>query len=556
MTRFSKCILKKYIVFLIFLLGTIFVTSCGRQEVTSANEETSTVASVNEDVMDSNSTSSLAETMFIDIDFQGGTGKACIKSPVEVTNDSGNLTARFVWSSKKYDYMIVNGVRYENENNGGESTFTVDIDSITGTLTVIGDTTAMSTPHEIEYRITWGEVRDAKKTTDEAKADSDSTEIGISEENNIDDYRKVTVVGNGYNSEGIKKVKQILENSGLAYTGNTKLAYATGFTIDNYGDYALVSIANSGEYLVVPEGKEAPAGLPDDLVILQKPLDKTYLVSTAAMDLINTCGALDMVKLSGTRESDWYIDDAKRAMESGNLVYAGKYRAPDYELILGSGCNLAIENTMIYHEPAVKEKLNELGIPVLVETSSYEQHPLGRLEWIKLYGLLFDHEKEADEYFEKQLEIIEPIMNDNTNTGKTVAFFHVTAGGLINVRKSGDYITKMIELSGGNYCLTGAGEGENALSTMNMQMEEFYAEACEADIIIYNSTIGGEISSINELIRKNELFKDFKAVKEGNVYCTDRNLFQQITGMGEFMKDLNAVFTDTDRNYTYLNKLD
>ena len=75
-------------------------------------------------------------------------------------------------------------------------------------------------------------------------------------------------------------------------------------------------------------------------------------------------------------------------METRNLLYAGKYSAPDYELILSEGCDLAIESTMIYHNPEVKEQLQNFGVPVFVERSSYESHPLGRMEWIKVYGLL------------------------------------------------------------------------------------------------------------------------------------------------------------------------
>lgn len=62
--------------------------------------------------------------------------------------------------------------------------------------------------------------------------------------------------------------------------------------------------------------------------------------------------------------------------------------APDYELILSGGCGLAVESTMVNHVPEVREKLEELGIPVLIDQSSYESHPLGRTEWIKLYGAL------------------------------------------------------------------------------------------------------------------------------------------------------------------------
>ena len=64
-----------------------------------------------------------------------------------------------------------------------------------------------------------------------------------------------------------------------------------------------------------------------------------------------------------------------------------------------SSCDLAIESTMIYHNPEVKEKLEQLGIPVLVERSSYESHPLGRTEWMKLYAVLLGKEEAAETAF-------------------------------------------------------------------------------------------------------------------------------------------------------------
>ncbi len=87
-------------------------------------------------------------------------------------------------------------------------------------------------------------------------------------------------------------------------------------------------------------------------------------------------------------------------MQAGQIAYAGKYSAPDYERILAAGCGLAIENTMIYHTPEVKEQLEQFGIPVLVERSSYESGPLARMEWIKLYGILLGKEEQAEQVFE------------------------------------------------------------------------------------------------------------------------------------------------------------
>lgn len=135
------------------------------------------------------------------------------------------------------------------------------------------------------------------------------------------------------------------------------------------------------------------------------------------------------ISLSGTKADGWYIDEAKEALESGAVSFAGKYNAPDYELILSKKCDLALESTMIYHNPEVKEKLEEFGIPVLVEHSSYENHPLGRTEWVKLYGALLDKEEEAEAVFEEQAEKLNSI-KDSENTGKTVAFFYINSWAL------------------------------------------------------------------------------------------------------------------------------
>lgn len=344
--------------------------------------------------------------------------------------------------------------------------------------------------------------------------------------------------------------------SSLTSTGTMELHYATQYSIEEYGPYKMITIVDDDRFLLVPEEKEVPSHLPEDVTVLKQPLDHTYLVSTSVMDLVQTIGALSDIRLSGTKEDGWYVEEAVSAMQAGDMLYAGKYSAPDYELILNEGCNLAIENTMIYHNPEVKEKLEELRVPVFVERSSYEQHPLGRLEWIRLYGVLFGKEAEADAYYEEQLQKIEPIM-EKPDCDCTVAFFYVTTNGAVSVRKSNDYVAQMIGLSGGTYLPDQIpGENENALSTMNMQMEDFYAATKDADILIYNSTIDGELQSMDDLIEKNALFADFKAVQNGNVYSTSNNFFQKSTGIGEFMEDLNGVFSGTDtREDGYLKKL-
>ena len=343
--------------------------------------------------------------------------------------------------------------------------------------------------------------------------------------------------------------------SGLAVERSLELQYAEQFSVDYYeGGYALIRIGEEGEYLVVPEGAPVPAGLPESMVILQQPLDRIYLVATSAVDLFCALDGVGSIRLSGTDADGWYIDEVKEAMEQGDILYAGKYSAPDYELIHAEQCDLAVESTMIYHTPEVKEQLERLGVPVLVERSSYESSPLGRMEWLKLYGVLLGREEEAAALYQQELDDLRDVMGQDS-TGKTVAFFYITSTGAANVRKSGDYVARMIEMAGGQYVFQDLGD-DNALSTVNMQMETFYAEARDADCLIYNSTIDGELHTIDELLVKSPLLADFKAVQEGNVWCTEQNLFQSTMGLGDMIQDIHAVLTEEDpEDLAYLHRL-
>lgn len=344
----------------------------------------------------------------------------------------------------------------------------------------------------------------------------------------------------------------------LSYDHSMELLYADQFSVDYFeGGYEKIEIGGSDSFLVIPEGAAIPSGVPDTVQILQKPLDRIYLVATSAMDLFRELDAVDSIRLSGTDADGWYIDEAKDALLDGRMRYAGKYSAPDYELILSEDCDLAVESTMIYHTPDVREQLMRFGVPVLVERSSYESHPLGRMEWLKLYAALLDKEDEAEAFFQAQMAVLAPILAQE-NTGKQVAFFYITTNGAVNVRQSSDYVAKSIALAGGQYVPQTAGGEDSAKSTMNMQMESFYADAKDADILIYNSTIDGELQTMEQLLQKSELLGDFKAVQNGNVWCTGKNLFQESLGLGDLIADLNAILTADDPGsleLTYLHRL-
>lgn len=347
-------------------------------------------------------------------------------------------------------------------------------------------------------------------------------------------------------------------STSLTYDHSMELDYAKEFSVDYYdGGYALITISDESRFLVVPKKRPIPKDLSEDIVILKQPIDHIYLVASAVMDMFCSLDGLDSIRLSGTKEEGWYIEEAKKAMASGAIEYAGKYNMPDYEKIVDVGCDLAVESTMILHSPDVKEKLEKIGIPVLVDRSSYEEHPLGRTEWVKLYGVLLGKEERALQVFAEQKAALESVTKAE-RTDKTVAFFYITSNETASVRKSGDYVAKMIDLAGGKYIFSNL-EDDSASSSVNMQLEEFYVRAKDADYLIYNSTIDGGVRSMKEFLKKSPLLKEFKAVQDGNVYCTTQNLYQDSMKLGTVILDFHNMLTAEEQNeatFTYLFRLE
>lgn len=434
--------------------------------------------------------------------FSGGTGKVSITCPL-ITMRGGQAFARIVFSSRNYTTVRIGGDSYAAEYTDEGAVFTLPA-SLNRAFSIFATTTAMSKPHEIEYRL---------------------------------------YIGLGSDTP-----------AGLKWSGSMSLSYAEGFCADYYeGGYALITVGGEERYLLVSEGMETPEGLDPGIVVLQKPLDSIYLAATSAMSLFDAIGALDHIRLSGTQEDGWYVENAVKAMRDGDILFAGKYSSPDFELLIRENCDLAVESMMILHAPQVRELIQLLGIPVFIDRSSSEPHPLGRLEWIKLYGLLTEHEDEAEAVFREQTARVESL-DTVKDSGKTVAFFSVKPDGSVTVRGSQDYIVCSIELAGGHYVFDSI-KGQETNASVNIAMEDFYISAMDADYLIYNSAIEAPVDSIDSLISQQRLLADFKAVKSGNVYCTEPSLYQSSDKIGTFIEDLGKMFSGEIGSMTFLYKL-
>lgn len=536
---------KKWIAGGLLVLGLLGMCGCSSQAFVS-EQQTGTVLTQEETGLEFQD-----GTYQMEVELLGGSGRASVTSPAKVEIKDGKAVATLEWSSPNYDYMVVDGEKYLPVNTEGNSVFQIPVEAFDQDIVVIADTVAMSTPHEIEYTLNFhaGENgQNAAKADTSEQEDADGAEKG---------QQTAAVGGNPAKTAA----------ASLTYDHSMELSYAENFAVDYYeGGYKLLTTRLNGDrILIVPKHQQVPEdaealvspsaeGKPGKLIVLQEPVKNLYLVASSVMDMFAQLDSMDAISMCGLKEEDWYIPAAKQAMKDGTLLYAGKYSQPDYELLLSQNCSMAIENSMIYHTPEVMEKLDEFGIPTLVEYSSYEEHPLGRVEWVRFFGALLDQEEKADQLFEKQKEALKRVETEES-TGKTVAFFYITSNGLVQVRQSTDYIPKMIELAGGKYVFENLGDPDSRRSTVNLQLEDFYDGAQDADFLVYNTTIDRQVQTLEDLLKKCSLLKDFKAVKNHQVWCTTEDMYQQSMSAGNLIEDFHRMLTGDDKETRYLYRL-
>jgi len=352
-----------------------------------------------------------------------------------------------------------------------------------------------------------------------------------------------------------------IEFNGLKLHGRKiQPEYATQFCIYKYDDgYSLIDILGKEKYLIVPEEKysaelnsiKKTLGLN---AVIKRGIKNIYLASSSAYSLWAAIGAEENLGFSSIKENDWYIESAYNAMKSGKIIYAGKYRMPDYELLLKSGCKFAVESTMILHVPKVKEKLEQLGISVFTDYSSYENNPLGRLEWVKVYGEISDCQNEADLFFDSQIELLRNIVSTDKLKRKTSSnrikssFFYFNSRGMVVVRNQDNYISNMIKCAGSDYiCPLVKKKSElKSKPTLSVSMEEFFKSAKEADFLFYDGNIDSSCKSLAGLKEKNPLFAEFDAVKKANVWCAKKLIYQDTAEISKIILDMNKIFSGVD----------
>ena len=203
---------KKWIAGGLLVLGLLGMCGCSSQAFVS-EQQTETVLTQEETGWEFQD-----GTYQMEVELLGGSGRASVTSPAKVEIKDGKAVATLEWSSPNYDYMVVNGEKYLPVNTEGNSVFRIPVEAFDRDITVIADTVAMSTPHEIEYTLNFhaGENgQNAAKADTTGQEDSDGAEKG---------QQTAAVGGNPAKTAAAP----------LTYDHSMELSYAENFAVDYY----------------------------------------------------------------------------------------------------------------------------------------------------------------------------------------------------------------------------------------------------------------------------------------------------------------------------------
>lgn len=374
--------------------------------------------------------------------FSGGTGRATITCR-QVTVQNGQAYATIAFSSKNYGYVKAAGGIYYPSFEGGVSNFTIPV-QLNQNNTIIGMTTAMSAAHEITYTIfvyiaaaegkDAADVKDNETIGESNKMDETApTIVGVSggEEIKLEhaEYLKMFSYDNGLILIEIDRTKDTLleseetekeepqsdaEEPEEAAAANVEDEEGSSTQkVKTTADYQMeLYQASVVKYLIVPEGVELPAGLDKKAIVIRLPKTSVYVSSDEAATDMESLGLLDLIKASGVTEDTCKNEALKALLKEKKIVSAGTLIDLNYtellkakvDLVIGAGDELFSKETgndktaKDYQEQYTKlsERLALLDIPLLIDRSADEKDPKGQLEWLKLYGVLFGKEEEAN----------------------------------------------------------------------------------------------------------------------------------------------------------------
>lgn len=264
------------------------------------------------------------------------------------------------------------------------------------------------------------------------------------------------------------------------------------------------------KYALIDKNAEIPLNLPEDVVIIRTPVDKSVVYSGVHVSLIDELGKGDAV--SGVCDTE-YIQDQKtlNAVRNGRIIDCGNYLTPNVERII----SLQPEIVMLspFENNDITAPLSKTGINLVLAADYMESTPLGRAEWMRFYGRLYGESDKADSLFTSIEKDYENLRNKTVSLKQRPAvLFDRLYSGVWDVPTSESVTGILIEDAGGSNPFMEYKNGGSA----HLSSEEVLIKAHDAEIWLIRYI--EPVLTLESISKENVVYSKFRAYKTGNVY--------------------------------------
>jgi len=302
-----------------------------------------------------------------------------------------------------------------------------------------------------------------------------------------------------------------------------EVRYSRQFEVIFTSGYKLVRDALNRTLILVPRGGEPPRGL--EGTVVYTPIERVVLMSATHVALIERLRErapwiLDRVAgIMWGKQYEWYFGDVAERLSRGLIRDVGPDYSPSIEELVALRPDLVI----IYTYPGMDlpQRLDELGIPYVVDNEYLETNPLGRFEWIKLVATFFNLDEEAYQIFSEVERGVRRVVEDasrSSGEAPLVCWFMVYRG-TVYAAGGGSFPAETLDMLGARYAFSDI----KSSGSVSINVEEAVTRCREADVVVYPTSF---ISNISEILAQAPELGVIKAFREGRVYAYAPTVYQ------------------------------
>ncbi|MCG4572953.1 ABC transporter substrate-binding protein [Clostridium cochlearium] len=182
----------------------------------------------------------------------------------------------------------------------------------------------------------------------------------------------------------------------------------------------------------------------------------------------------------------------------------------------------------------------KIGIPYVVEASSLENHPLGRMEWTKFMAAFYNKEDIADKHMQKAEDTVKKVSEKVKGKENPLVTAGMPYKGKISVRFGGSYQAKMYDMAGGDYVFKDVEKDKSGANSITF--EDFYAKSSNADIYVCEVMGKTRPKNIDEFVKQAPIMKNMKSIKNGELWVSQPWWYQSVDKLDEIIEDLAAIY--------------